>query len=85
MYKAATVNVTDAAWTEIVPDFDILYVSVISEAGSLYLQLKQKGAYGDSIPVPKGLSFSDDINANGLRLKSQSGTIAITYYVSDKK
>ncbi len=85
MYKAATINVTDSAWVEITPDFDIETASIYSEAGSFEVGLKQQGVYGDSIKVYKGLPFNDDIGANKLRLKSLSGTIAISYYISDKR
>ena len=85
MYKAATVNVADSAWTEISPDIDIETISVYSEAGSFNIGIKQQGVYGDNIKVYKGLPFSDNISANKLRLKSLSGTIAISYYISDKR
>jgi hypothetical protein len=85
MYKAATVSVTDSDWTEIYPDFDIQVLSVYSEDGAFNLQVKQDGSYGDSVKVYKGLAFNDEISANRIRIKSLSGTLNISYYLSDKK
>lgn len=78
-YVAATVNV-DTDGVVINPDFDIHDWSVYSPSGAFTVEVFTD-SYGDAIPGFSGISLSAQIDCQRLRIKSATGTIAVSYYV----
>ena len=80
-YTANKITVEADAWTEISPSHDIDGWSVYPIDGDIFIQLRDKNGWGDSIHSFSGVPAGDNYPANKIRIKAQTGSVVVAYYV----
>lgn len=81
-YKSDKITVT-TSYTEIRPsNFNRIYNwSVYPIDGDIVVQLKVNGEWGDEISSFQGVAIGDTALVTAIRVKSQTGSVEIAYYL----